>query len=81
MSNRSNINHRLLKKIQIIAILAVGMLGGLTKLASRFSRSMKRSTTIVALGTQQAVDALLEIPAIGRNGGNPLANFLGTYPR
>lgn len=30
-------------------------------------------------GTTQAADALLEIPAVGRNGGNPLPNFLGTY--
>lgn len=30
-------------------------------------------------GTTQATDALLEIPAIGRNGGNPLSNFLSTY--
>jgi cytochrome c peroxidase len=27
-------------------------------------------------GTTQATDALLEIPAVGRNGGNPLPNFL-----
>lgn len=30
-------------------------------------------------GTQQATDALLEIPSVGRNGGNPLPNFLSTY--
>jgi len=30
-------------------------------------------------GTTQAADALLEIPAVGRDGGNPLPNFLGTY--
>lgn len=30
-------------------------------------------------GTVQATDALLEIPAVGRNGGNPLPNFLNTY--
>lgn len=134
---------RVLKRIQIIAIKAAGMLGGLTPLASRLSRSMKRGTTIAALvtaavvagnavsaqvansppplsqvpipkpdklgdyvkneqaaialgkslfwdmqlgsdgiqscGTKQAADALLEIPAVGRNGGNPLPNFLGTY--
>lgn len=29
-------------------------------------------------GTTQATDALLEIPAVGRNGGNPLPNFLAT---
>jgi hypothetical protein len=29
-------------------------------------------------GTTQAKDQLLEIPAVGRNGGNPLPNFLGT---
>lgn len=29
-------------------------------------------------GTKQAQDALLEIPAVGRNGGNPLPNFLAT---
>lgn len=28
-------------------------------------------------GTGKATDALLEIPAVGRKGGNPLANFLG----
>ncbi|WP_016873331.1 cytochrome-c peroxidase [Chlorogloeopsis fritschii PCC 9212] len=28
--------------------------------------------------TTQARDQLLEIPAVGRNGGNPLSNFLGT---
>ena len=27
-------------------------------------------------GTRQATDALLEIPAVGRSGGNPLPNFL-----
>ncbi|MBD2487672.1 cytochrome-c peroxidase [Aulosira sp. FACHB-615] len=27
-------------------------------------------------GTQQAADSLLEIPAVGRNGGQPLPNFL-----
>lgn len=31
-------------------------------------------------GTTQATDALLEIPAVGRNGGaNPLPNFLATF--
>lgn len=29
-------------------------------------------------GVTQATDALLEIPAVGRNGGNPLPNFLAT---
>lgn len=29
-------------------------------------------------GTTQATDTLLEIPAVGRNGGNPLPNFLAT---
>ena len=29
-------------------------------------------------GTTQATDALLEIPAVGRNGGNPLPDFLAT---
>lgn len=29
-------------------------------------------------GTKQAQDALLEIPAVGSNGGNPLPNFLAT---
>ncbi|MEI2577885.1 cytochrome-c peroxidase [Scytonema sp. PRP1] len=29
-------------------------------------------------GVKQATDALLEIPAVGRNGGNPLPNFLAT---
>jgi cytochrome c peroxidase len=29
-------------------------------------------------GTTQATDALLEIPAVGRNGGNPQPNFLAT---
>ena len=28
--------------------------------------------------TKQATDALLEIPAVGRNGGNPLPNFLAS---
>jgi hypothetical protein len=28
-------------------------------------------------GVKQAQDALLEIPAVGRNGGNPTPNFLG----
>lgn len=28
-------------------------------------------------GTKQATDSLLEIPAVGRNGGKPLPNFLG----
>ncbi|MBD2773300.1 cytochrome-c peroxidase [Iningainema tapete] len=31
-------------------------------------------------GVRQATDALLEIPAVGRNGGNPLPNFLGATP-
>jgi len=31
-------------------------------------------------GTGQATDALLEIPAVGRNGGSPLPNFLATSP-
>lgn len=30
-------------------------------------------------GTTQATDALLEIPAVGRNGGNPLPNFLASF--
>ncbi|WP_370460650.1 cytochrome-c peroxidase [Brasilonema octagenarum] len=30
-------------------------------------------------GTTQATDSLLEIPAVGRNGGNPLRNFLATF--
>ncbi|MFN6498203.1 MAG: cytochrome-c peroxidase [Nostoc sp. DedQUE01] len=30
-------------------------------------------------GTKQAADSLLEIPAVGRNGGKPLPNFLGVY--
>lgn len=30
-------------------------------------------------GTKQAADSLMEIPAVGRNGGNPLPNFLGVY--
>jgi cytochrome c peroxidase len=29
-------------------------------------------------GTTQATDSLLEIPAVGQNGGNPLPNFLAT---
>ncbi|KAB8330813.1 cytochrome C peroxidase [Scytonema tolypothrichoides VB-61278] len=29
-------------------------------------------------GVTQATDSLLEIPAVGRNGGNPLPNFLAT---
>jgi len=62
MSNHRNSSHsglpekeesklllRLLKRIQIITIFVTGMLGGLTRLASRLSRSMKRGTTITAL--------------------------------
>lgn len=30
--------------------------------------------------TKQAADSLLEIPAVGRNGGSPLENFLGYHP-
>lgn len=51
MSNGKNSSHSglPLKRIQIIAIFAKGMLGGLTQLASRLSRNMKRGTTIAAL--------------------------------
>ncbi len=42
---------RFLKRIQIIAIWATGMLGGLTKLVSRWSRNMKKSAAVAALVT------------------------------
>ncbi|HCF30074.1 MAG TPA: cytochrome C peroxidase, partial [Cyanobacteria bacterium UBA11049] len=42
---------RFLKRIQIIALWAAGILGGLTQLASKLSRSMKKSATVAALVT------------------------------
>ena len=42
---------RFLKRIQIIALWAAGMLGGLKALASKLSKSMKKSATVAALVT------------------------------
>lgn len=64
----------LLNRIKVIfskvKFISAGMLGGLTKLASRLSRRMKRGTTIAALVTAtvlaaHTVSAQLVVPGVG----------------